>query len=118
MEAEASRHAARGLAAAAGFGADPAMLMHVGMPLALLGADTAGQFARGKLGDDHGFIAAGAAGSDVGRCGADVSAIEIDTDALTKLGDHILTEARVGARRADLGAFETLLDAPDEGVVR
>jgi hypothetical protein len=45
-------------------------------------------------------------------CGiADVAAVEAEPDAADDRADVLLTEARVGARRAALGAIETRIDA-------
>jgi hypothetical protein len=53
------------------------------------------------------------------RSGRDthIGAIEIEANALGQQRNHLLAQARICARRADLGAIVTSLDTPDQGVV-
>lgn len=89
--------AAGGLAGAAGLGADAAVFVPPGVTLAFGGAERGGAGAEAqRLGCER-LVRAGAASGEARRGVADVGAIEIEPDALAKLGDHVLGEARIGA---------------------
>ena len=107
--------AAGAFALAAGLGADPAMLVLLGVPLAFGRAAGAGQLAGPQLREDHRHVAARAARGHQPRRQADVGAIHVQPDALDELGHHLLAQAGVGATGAHLRAVETGLDAPGEG---
>ena len=82
--------AARLLAAAARLRADSAMLVHAGMPLTFFAARAACLCTCFNGGYDHPFVAAGPASGDIARCEADLGAVEIEANALPKIGDHVL----------------------------
>lgn len=105
---------ARCFAAAAGLGADAAMLVILGVLLAFGGAKRAGFFARPQGRNDHALIGTGAARGNAGRCIAQVGAIEIKPNTLPQLQHHVLAEARIGARGTRLRTVQTFLDALDE----
>ena len=111
------RFTARNFAAASRFCANPAMFVHLGVALALLGANPAGFFASFNRGDDDAFIGAGAARGDVACRGANVRAIKIEPDALTQFEHHLLAKTGVRADGAGLRAVKTFLNATDERVV-
>lgn len=73
--------------------------------------------ARLQGGDNDLLVAAGPASADPAGRKADVGAVEIEPDALPKLRDHLLGQARVSAGRAALGAAVTFLDAANERVI-
>jgi hypothetical protein len=95
--------------------ADPAVFVHPGVPLALVGAGPAG----GHAGLEHGAgevgVVAGVPGQHPARGVADFSAVPAGADALDQVGDPGLAQARVGARGTGLGAVEAFLDTPDQG---
>ena len=107
---------ARLLAAAAGLGADAAVLVLVGVLLALLGAEAAGRAEGLDLLADERVLRLRLAREDAAGGGADVGAVEVGADALAELGGLLLREAGVGAGRAGLLALEAVIDAGDEGV--
>ena len=104
-------------AAAARFCADATMLMLTGMPLALLRTHAASLGAGLQRDGDDLLIGARAPRRDCPRCNTNIGAVEVETDTLAKLGDHVLGEASVGAGRAALGAGVALLDTANEGLV-
>ena len=73
---------ARLLAAAAGFGADAAMLVHAGMPFALVRAGPADGLTGFQDGPGDVRVVAGVAGEDVPGRDADVGAVKVGSDAL------------------------------------
>src|SRR5256885_14804468 len=86
------------LATSARLRADPAVLVHLGVPLALVSAGPAGghaglEHSAGKVG-----VVAGMPGQHPARGVADVSAIQAGADALDQGGDPGLAQARIGAR--------------------
>jgi hypothetical protein len=85
------------LAAPAGLGAHPAMLMHPCVPLALVPTAVAGRHARLQLRPGKVGVVVGLAAEDPQRGGADVGAVQAQPDALDQLGDIPLDEAVVGA---------------------
>ena len=102
---------ARLLAAAACLGADTAVLVMVGVPLAFLGARAARLEARfdnaaREFGHELRLPAENPSGRD-----ADVGAVLARRDAAQLLLHVRLTEARVGARGAALSAVEARVDA-------
>ena len=48
--------------------------------------------------------------------GAHVGTVQVGPDALPQVGDHVLGQTRVGARRAGLRALQTGVDAGLQGV--
>jgi hypothetical protein len=116
------RHAASRLfaglhTAAADIGADAAMRVLVRMFLAFVGAEPASGYASVQHAADHLVIPARLARSHSAGDIADVGAIEVEADALRQRIDHLLREASVSARGADLRAGITLLDAADEQAI-
>src|SRR3954447_22385 len=94
------RHAASGVlagahAAPAGFGADPAMRVHLGMLLALLRAQPAGRGTGVEHAADHLLVRAGASRSEASSDVADIGTIKIEPNALCQLGDVVLAEAGI-----------------------
>src|SRR4029450_3223715 len=85
------------LAAPAGLGAYPAVLVQVGMPLALVAGALAGGRAgvQQRPGDVGVILGLGAYEPDGG--GADVGAVQAQPDALDQLGHVLLAEVVVGA---------------------
>src|SRR5690606_24738765 len=112
----AEEPAARLLAAAAGLGADPAVLVLVRVLLALLGAQPAGRPEGLDLLADERVRRLGLAGEDAAGGGADVGAVEVEPDAPPEHVELLLGEAGVGAGRAGLLALEAVVRAGDEGV--
>ena len=97
--AEGSDHvAARLLAPAARLGAHLAVLARRGVLLALGRARPAGGGARLKERAGEVGVVAGVAGQGTAGGGAMVAAVEVGADALGELRDHVLAQARVGAR--------------------
>src|SRR4051812_43872422 len=100
-----------GLAAPAGLGTDPAVLVHRGVACALVAARLAG----GGAGLEHRAgevgVVAGVPGQHPEGGVADVGAVGAGADALGQLGDHVLTQAGVGAGGARLSAVQAGLDA-------
>lgn len=106
--------AARLFAVAARFSTDSAMLVPLGVLLALFRATPAGELASAQLRQDEGNVAAGPAGGDQTAGQADVRAVHVEPDALHQLGDHLLAKAGVSAAGADLRAVQTGFDASGE----
>ena len=98
------------LATAAGFGADAAVFMHVGVGFALCGAACAGDTAGLQEGSGDVGVVAGMPGQHCAGGGADVGAVQVGPDALRQLGNHVLAEAGVGARRTGFAAGEAGMD--------
>ena len=69
-------------APAAGLGAEAAMLMLLGMALAFIVAQAAGEGAGLERRDDDLLVAAGPPGADRSCGGTDIGAVEVETDAL------------------------------------
>jgi hypothetical protein len=109
-----SREPAGMLAAAALFGAEPAMLVSVGVALAFLCARAARELADFESAQQHFLVRP--CPSRRQPCGgfAQIGAIEIEADALTQLGDVGLRQTGVRASRARLRARETFVDAPNQ----
>ncbi|MEO1819778.1 hypothetical protein [Pseudomonas sp.] len=103
-------------AAFAGLGADPAVLVLLGVTLAFVAAPAA----RIIAGLDHCSknlnIRSGAPGRHRSGCRTNVGAIEIQPDALPELRNHIFRQARVSAGRAGLCAAICFFDELDEPV--
>lgn len=83
------------LAATTSFGADAAMLVHLGVALALLRARPAGLAARFELRLRSGCVVLGLASQDAASGVADVGAVQVQPDALTQLRDHLLGQTSV-----------------------
>ncbi len=76
-----------------------------------LGPLTAGDRTRFQDGPlDHG-VGLGEAGEHRPGGGAYVGTVQVGPDALSQVGDHVLGQTRVGARRAGLRALQTGVDA-------
>lgn len=107
---------ARVLAAATSFGAEPAVLMVGGVPVALLRTREAG--------DGTGFddcanetqIRRGLAGHDAAGRVAGVGAVEAETNAANHLPHVVLGEIGVGTTRTAGGTIEALGDTAQERV--
>ena len=104
-------------AASAMLGADAAVLVHAGVLLALLGADATRHDTGLHRSDDDLLVAAGSAGTDGAGREAQIGAIEVQSDALPQLVDHVLGEASVCARNAGLRTGIAFLNAADQRVV-
>src|ERR671919_699092 len=98
------------LAASTRLGAHPAVLVHLGMPLALVAAALAGGRAglQQRLGDVGVVLGLAAADPDGG--GADVGAVQAQPYALDQLGDVRLAQVVVGVGGAGLGALVDRVD--------
>ena len=92
------------------------MLVVRGVPLAFLGADTAGL--RTRLDDPAGELRleSGLPRQDTTRGLADIRAVEVEPDTADKLLNGLLTEAGVGATGAARGAADALVDTARERV--
>ncbi len=103
---------ARLLAAAAGFGADAAML-HAVLPVfcTLVAAELARLGARLEGRAEHRRIAGRLARHNPAYGGAEVGAVEVEVDTADEHLRVLLSEAGVGAGRTRLGAVEARLDA-------
>ena len=99
------------LAAAAGLSTDPAMLMHLGMPLALIAAAPAGCHAGLQLRSGHIGVVVGLAAHHPQRGRAHIGAVQAQADALGQLSHILLRQAVVGAGGAGLGAVRQRLDS-------
>jgi hypothetical protein len=104
------------LARAARRGTDTAMFMHVGVGLTFLTARPARCGTSFEAGPKHFDIAAGAARGHGARCSADVGAVEIETNTLGQVLDHIFAQAGIGTGCAGLGTGVALLDATQQSV--
>jgi hypothetical protein len=101
----------------AGFSADPAVFVMLGMTRAFVAADTANRGARVEHAQDDFHVGSGSAGRDTAGCAADIRTVEIQADALPQLVDHVLGEARVRAGGTGLRAGIAFFDASDEDIV-
>src|SRR5260370_11996427 len=98
------------LAAPAGLGAHSAVLVHPGMPLALVAAAlAAGHAGLQERLDDVGVVL-GLAADDPNSSAADVSALQAQPDARDELGDVRLAQVGVGVGRAGLAAVAERVD--------
>jgi hypothetical protein len=104
-------------AAPAGLRADPAVLVLARVTLAFLGAEAAGLLTRAQNALDDRLVGACPPRSDVPGRRTDVGAVQVQTDALGELCDHLLAQAGVGTRGAGLSAVEARFDAPDKAVI-
>jgi hypothetical protein len=106
------------IASFAGIGANPAVLVHLGMPAAFRFASAAGLCARRHQLMHDGHV--GAAEPRCHRAGRRtyIGAVEIEPYALDEIGDTSFGEACVGADAADLRTTDALLDAIEKGVGR
>jgi hypothetical protein len=104
-------------AAAAGVGANAAVLMHTGVLLALVRAKPARRGTGMEHAADHFVVRSGPARGNSAGDVANISAIEIDPDALGQRFDHFLGQAGVCAGGAGLGAGIAFLDTTDQHVV-
>jgi len=87
------------------------VLVHVLVPLALLGTLTADGRTRLQDGPLDQGVGLGEPGQHRPGGGAHVGTIQVGPDALPQVGDHVLGQTRVGARRAGLRALQTGVDA-------
>jgi hypothetical protein len=104
------------LAAAARIGANPAVRVMAGVPGAFVGACTAGCGTGFKQATDRVLVGPFPPRQDAARDHANVGAIEIETNALAQVRDHVFPQARIGAGGTGLRAVVTGLDAADLGV--
>jgi len=104
------------LAASARLRADPAMRVHLRVPLALVAAALADRHAclKQRLGDVGGVVCRTA--SDLGGDGADVGAVQAQPDAPDHLGQVLLAEVSVGVRDAGLSAIVDRVDGRGQHV--
>src|SRR5262245_8022883 len=102
------------LAAAAGCGADAAVLVVMGVPLALLAASTARRRACLDRCADDAELGLGLARDDAASRAAQIGAVETKADAADEVPDVVLAEARVGTAGAGHGALEAVVDAAYE----
>jgi hypothetical protein len=102
------------LAAAAGLGADTAVLVMGCVLLALLGAEAACPQAGFEQAPRQPRFGARLSRQHLSGGVADVGAVEAQSNAVTQLLDVLLREVGVSARRAIDEAGETLLDAAHE----
>jgi hypothetical protein len=103
------------LAAAAGFGAHPTVLVVVSMLLALVPADSACPSAGLKSGTCHLYVEGRLAGQYLAGGFAHLGTVETEADAT---GEHLyvtLANAGVGAGGAGLSAVEASLDTLHQG---
>src|SRR3712207_3345902 len=103
------------LAAAAGFGTHPAMLVVLSMLLALVPADSACPSAGLKSSTCHFCVESCLAGEYLAGCSANVGAVEAKPYAADQHLYVSLAEAGVGAGGAGLGAVEASLDTLHQG---
>jgi hypothetical protein len=88
--------------------------VRLGVGFVLLGAGAARVPAGAEHGSGQGGLVVGPVGEHLTRRRADVGAVEIGGDAAPRLGQHVATEARVGAGDARLRAVEAGVDARSE----
>jgi len=112
------RRAACLLAAFACLCADAAVLVLARMVLALGAAHPARVRTRPQNAHDHLLVRAGPSRGDAASSGANVCAVQVQTDALRKVLHLAFSETGIGAGCAYLGAGVAFLDAVDERVVR
>jgi hypothetical protein len=99
----------------AGLGADPAVLVLLGVTLAFFATPAARFTACLDHCSKNLNIRSGSPGRHRTGCRTDVGAIQVQPDALPELGHHIFSQARVSAGRAGLCAtvcFFNELDKP------
>jgi hypothetical protein len=84
-------------AALACLGADPAVLVHVDMALALVAATTARLSADLNGGSKNLDIGACAPGRHCSGCRTDIGAVQVQPDALPEIGNHVFRQTRVSA---------------------
>ena len=104
----------RTLAAPARIGTPPAVLVVMGVALALLGALPAGDQAGFELAMPDRRVGVGLASDDARGRHAGIGAVEAEAQAALEVADVVLSERRVGADRAVRGAHAALVDAPGE----
>src|SRR4051794_4117797 len=104
------------LAPAAGLGAQPAVLVMLGMPFALLGAYSAGLHAGLDEGPLHGYLDVRLARQHCPGGYADVGAVQVQPDAAHEVLQIVFGQVRVCAGGARLGAREALHDASHESL--
>src|SRR5262249_4732354 len=102
------------LAAAAGLGADAAVLVVVSVPLALVAAGTARRRASLDGRTDDAEVGLRLADDDAAGRDTGIAAVEAQADAADQVADVVLGETRVGAAGARGGAFKAVLDAAHE----
>src|SRR5699024_3357250 len=95
------------LTTAAGISTDFAVLVHVRVLLALIGAFLACSPAGLQQGLDGRQVLAGASAEDGAGGLADIGTIEIEPDRVAQVSDHVLSKAGIRAGGAGLGSFKT-----------
>src|SRR5204862_3160790 len=107
---------AGGLAAATDLGAEPAVLVVGGVPVALPGTDETGDATGFDDCTDEAQVSCGLAGHDAAGRVADVGAVEAEANATHHLPHVVLSEIGVGTTRTAGGTIEALVDAAQHGV--
>lgn len=115
-------HAASGLfaglhATLAGLGANTAMFVHAGVPLAFLAAKSACGAAGVEHPPDDFFIRSGAPRRDASGDVADVGTVQVHSYALCQFTHLGFRKAGIRTGRAGLGAGVALLDTTDQCVI-
>jgi hypothetical protein len=104
------------LAAAAHLGADAAVLVMLGVALALRATGAACHGAAFKRRADDADIGRGLAGHDAAGGIADVGAVEAEANAADQILQVALAEVSIGAAGTDSGAVAARLDTAHEGI--
>ena len=104
------------LAAAAHLGADAAVLVVLGVVLALLAAGAAYRHARLNRCANDGDLGLGLAGHDAAGGVADVGAVEAPANAAHHLWHIALAQVRVGATRTHHGTVDAGLDTAHDHI--
>ena len=107
---------ARLLAAAAHLRADAAVLVVLGVALALLATGAASRHAGLNRCTDDGDIEGGLAGHDAAGCVAKVGAVETQANAAHQLRQLGLAEVRVGTARTHGRTVDASLDAAHDHI--
>jgi hypothetical protein len=107
---------ARVLAPATDFGAEPAVLVVGGVPVALLGTGEAGDTTGFDHCADKAPVRCSLAGHDAAGRIADLGAVEAEANATHHLPHVVLDEIGIGTTRTAGGTIEALVDAAQDGV--
>jgi hypothetical protein len=105
-------------ATSTGLSTDPAVLVVGSMTLALLAAQAAGCGAHFQHPPDDLLVGACAASGNSTRDIADVGAVQAQSDGLSQVLNIVFSQTCICAGGTYLSAGVTLLDAPDQGIVR
>jgi hypothetical protein len=93
------------------------MFMLISVPLAFFTADTASSRTGMEHAADHFFVGSGAPRRDPTGDIADVGAVEVKTYALTKRGNHVLSQTCICTGSASLRTRVTVLNASNERII-